>query len=143
MIIRDEEFVEEIIRRYHALRESWLSDEYLIDYIDKTIAYLGPAIDRNFDVWGYTFAEYRPLDPDSRNPEDYDAAVEQTAVKLTMLQHARVRVLLCDSSKFGSRLLCRTCGFEQLDYLLTAQDPGPEYTRAAAEAGCEILWGAP
>ena len=77
MIIRDEEFVEEIIRRYHALRESWLSDEYLIDYIDKTIAYLGPAIDRNFDVWGYTFAEYRPLDPDSRNPEDYDAAVEQ------------------------------------------------------------------
>ena len=77
MIIRDEEFVEEIIRRYHALRESWLSDEYLIDYIDKTIAYLGPAIDRNFDVWGYTFAEYRPLDPDSRNPEDYDAAAEQ------------------------------------------------------------------
>ena len=72
-----------------------------------------------------------------------DAAVEQTAVKLTMLQHARVRVLLCDSSKFGSRLLCRTCGFEQLDYLLTDQDPGPEYTRAAAEAGCEILWGAP
>ena len=77
MIIRDEEFVEEIIRRYRELRGSWLSDEYLTNYIDETIAYLGPAIDRNFDVWGYTFEEYRPLDPDSRNPEDFDAAVDQ------------------------------------------------------------------
>ena len=48
-----------------------------MDYIDETVAYLGPAIDRNFDVWGYTFEEYRPLDPDSRNPEHYEAAVEQ------------------------------------------------------------------
>ena len=77
MIIRDEEFVEEIIRRYHELRKSWLSDEYLTNYIDETIAYLGPAIDRNFAVWGYTFEEYRPLNPDSRNPEDFGVAVEQ------------------------------------------------------------------
>ena len=77
MLIRDEEFVEEIIRRYHELRRNWLSDAYLTNYIDETIAYLGSAIDRNFTVWGYTFEEYRPLNPDSRNPEDFDAAVEQ------------------------------------------------------------------
>lgn len=77
MLFKDEEFVENVIRRYHELRKNWLSNEYLTNYIDETIAYLGPAIDRNFEVWGYTFEEYRPLDPDSRNPADYDAAVDQ------------------------------------------------------------------
>ena len=45
-------------------RESFLSEAYLMDYIDESIAYLGPAIDRNFEVWGYTFEEYLPLEPE-------------------------------------------------------------------------------
>ena len=77
MLTKDEEFVKEIIRRYHELRDSWLSDEYLMNYIDETVAYLGPAVERNFEVWGYTFEEYIPLNPKERNPEDYEAAVQQ------------------------------------------------------------------
>lgn len=77
MLVKDEEYVQRIINRYRKWRQSYLSEEYLYNYIDETLAYLGPAIERNFEVWGYTFEEYRPLDPDSRNPESFEAAVEQ------------------------------------------------------------------
>lgn len=77
MLTKDDAFVERIIDRYHQLRESWLSDAYLQNYIDETIAYLGGAIDRNFQVWGYSFESYRPLQPEGRNPDSYEEAVEQ------------------------------------------------------------------
>ena len=77
MLTKDEAFVERIINRYHMLRKHWLSDEYIEHYIDETIAYLGDAVDRNFEVWGYTFEEYQPLEPEERNPGSYEEAVEQ------------------------------------------------------------------
>ncbi|MDR4022924.1 MAG: CotH kinase family protein, partial [Eubacteriales bacterium] len=77
MLIKDEHFVNRVIERYNQLRETYLSDEYLLNYIDETIEWLGPAIDRNFEVWGYTFEDYTPLYPSERNPENYDEAVEQ------------------------------------------------------------------
>mgnify|MGYP000417532036 FL=1 len=77
MLMRDETFVNRVIELYRELRDTYLSDEYLTSYIDSVVAYLGPAIERNFEVWGYTFEEYRPLDPDSRNPRTYEDAVEQ------------------------------------------------------------------
>ena len=49
----------------------------MLNYIDETVEWLGPAIDRNFEVWGYTFEDYTPLYPSERNPENYDEAVEQ------------------------------------------------------------------
>ena len=55
MLCRDEDFTEAVITRYKELRRGVLSEEYLMDYIDRTVAYLGPAIDRNFDKWGYSF----------------------------------------------------------------------------------------
>ena len=77
MLMRDETFVNRVIELYRELRDTYLSDEYLTSYIDSVVAYLGPATERNFEVWGYTFEEYRPLDPDSRNPQTYEDAVEQ------------------------------------------------------------------
>ena len=77
MILKDEHFVHQTIDRYRQLRETFLSDEYLTEYIDAVEEYLGPAIARNFDVWGYSFEDYRPLSPDSRNPESHEEAVEQ------------------------------------------------------------------
>ena len=77
MLMKDEAFVQNIIDRYRELRETYLNEDYLNQYIDDTIAYLGPAIDRNFQVWGYTFTEYLPLSPTERNPADYEEAVEQ------------------------------------------------------------------
>ena len=42
------------------------------------LLYLGDAIDRNFDKWGYTFAmEHDYLFPAERNPRTYDEAITQ------------------------------------------------------------------
>ena len=77
MLFKDERFVNRVIERYRYLRTTYLSEEYLNQYIDDTVAFLGPAIDRNFEVWGYTFEEYTPLRPAERNPENYEAALTQ------------------------------------------------------------------
>lgn len=77
MLMKDEYFVERLIDRYRELRQTYLSDDYLSQYIDDTVSYLGDAVERNFEVWGYTFEEYLPLEPADRNPEDYHAAVKQ------------------------------------------------------------------
>ena len=77
MFMKDEYFVNHIIERYRELRESYLNEEYLYNYIDETVEYLGPAIERNFEVWGYTFDEYLPLKPERRNPENHEEAIEQ------------------------------------------------------------------
>ena len=77
MLTKDEDYDQRIIDRYHMWRETFLNDDYLVDYIDDVIAYLGDAVARNFEVWGYSFTEYRPLNPDSRNPSTYEEAVKQ------------------------------------------------------------------
>ena len=77
MMSKDEHFVNRVIDRYRELRKTYLSEEYLNDYIDQVVEYLGPAIDRNFEVWGYTFEEYQPLRPYKRNPLSYREAVQQ------------------------------------------------------------------
>ena len=78
MLCRDEDFTEAIITRYKELRQSVLSEEYLMNYIDQTIAYLGPAIERNFAKWGYSFqAEYSLLKGEDREICSYDEAISQ------------------------------------------------------------------
>lgn len=75
MLMKDEKFVEKIINRYHELRKTYLSEDYLNSYIDETIEYLGDAVQRNFDKWGYTFEEeYDLLRPAERNPRNYQEA---------------------------------------------------------------------
>ena len=76
MLIKDPDFNEAIINRYKELRKTYLSEEYLFNYIDETVNYLGPAIDRNFEVWGYTF------NPDNKfktiyMPTSHDDAIKQ------------------------------------------------------------------
>lgn len=77
MLIKDEDFVEEIIDRYRELRKGVLSEEYLYSYIDSVQAYLGDAVQRNYKVWGYTFGEdYDVFYPKNRNPRNYQQAVD-------------------------------------------------------------------
>ena len=52
-LVQDKVFVEKIINRYYELRQGILSDESLIGMVDENIEYLGSAVDRNFDLWGY------------------------------------------------------------------------------------------
>ncbi len=78
MLFKDEDFTNRVINRYKYLRETYLSEEYLNNYIEETIAYLGDAIDRNFQVWGYTFTKNDGLlTPENRNLKSYQEAVDQ------------------------------------------------------------------
>ena len=77
MLMKDEDFNERIISRYKELRKTYLNEEYLNQYIDDTIDYLGDAVDRNFEKWGYAFEEeYDLLKPTERNPRNFDEAVD-------------------------------------------------------------------
>ena len=66
------------IKRYQKLRKSYLSEEYLNQYIEDVKAYLGDAIERNYEKWGYSFEEpYDLLTPADRNLRNYDEVMEQ------------------------------------------------------------------
>lgn len=76
MLMKDEAFTDRLISRYHQLRKTCFDEEWLNQYIDDVIAYLGPAIERNYEKWGYTFgSEYDMLEPQKRNPRSYEQAV--------------------------------------------------------------------
>lgn len=90
MLFKDDRFTERTIDRYRELREGALSEEHVYTYIDETAAYLGPAIERNNQVWGYLYdAESidsaQKLDPDERNPATY----EESIVQLKQFVHER------------------------------------------------------
>ena len=77
-LFKDEDFVDQVIREYDALRDTYFNEAYLFDYIDDTMEYLGPAIDRNYEKWGYSFGqEYDLLMPEERNPRNYEEAIMQ------------------------------------------------------------------
>lgn len=75
MLLKDEAFCEDVISRYRELREDVLSDECLSEFIDQTIDYLGPAIERNWERWGSVFADDSSLVPHDRRPQSYDEAL--------------------------------------------------------------------
>ena len=76
MLMKDESFNERIISRYRELRETYLSEEYLYQYMDDVEAYLGDAVERNFAVWGDSFNE-KLLYPVERNLHSHEEAVQQ------------------------------------------------------------------
>lgn len=76
MLFKDEHFTERCVERYKELRKTYLSDEYLYNYIDEVEAYLGGAIKRNYEKWGYSFGEdYDLLKPTERNPRNYEQSI--------------------------------------------------------------------
>ncbi|MFA5341863.1 MAG: CotH kinase family protein, partial [Clostridia bacterium] len=78
MLMKDEYFTNLVIKRYKDLRKTVLNEEYILEYIEQTVEYLGPAIDRNFKKWGYTFLyDQGMLQPSDRNQKSYEAAVNQ------------------------------------------------------------------
>lgn len=77
MLLKDDYFTERVIKRYKELRETILSEEYLYNYIDETIMYLGPAIERNFVKWGDSFTDLKNKYVDvSRNAHSYSEAID-------------------------------------------------------------------
>jgi DeoR family glycerol-3-phosphate regulon repressor len=56
-----------------------------------------------------------------------------------MLEHARARVLVCDSSKFSRTAPVRICNLEALDFVITDKPPPESFVEAAAAADTQIL----
>lgn len=74
-LTKDDYFVEKVIRRYKELRKTVLSDEYLMNYIDETVEYLGPAIDRNYKRWPDSLY-FDMLRPKERNQHNHEEAIK-------------------------------------------------------------------
>ena len=75
--MKSERFVDRIISRYRELRKGILSDEYLTSYVEETEKWLGSAVDRNYQVWGYTWdwrnvPMYERRRPDTGSGETFD-----------------------------------------------------------------------
>lgn len=68
-LMQDEDFVEAVISRYRELREGALSEEYLLTYVDQVEEWLGSAIDRNYEVWGFSFDPNQVSSRERRRPE--------------------------------------------------------------------------
>ena len=84
MLFMDNEFTDTVIERYLELRKTVFSEEYLFGFIDDTVEYLKPAIERNYERWGYTLKkEHDLLHPTERNPRTYEEAVIQLKDFLT------------------------------------------------------------
>lgn len=76
-LMKSERFVDRIISRYRELRKGILSDEYLTSYVEETEKWLGSAVDRNYQVWGYTWdwrnvPMYERRRPDTGSGETFD-----------------------------------------------------------------------
>lgn len=78
MLMKDKSFTDKVINRYRYLRKNYFSYEYLNKYIDETIDYLGPAIQRNFEKWNYSFEDENDLlIGEERHIHSYEEAVNQ------------------------------------------------------------------
>ena len=78
MLTKDENFTDRVIKRYKELRKDILSDKKVKEYIRDVEEYLGCAVDRNFQKWGYSFLPDRDLlKQESRKIGSYEEAVEQ------------------------------------------------------------------
>jgi len=52
----------------------------------------------------------------------YEVDPDFAWVKRAMISHARTRIVLADSSKFGRAAMTQICGFEEIDVLVTDQE---------------------
>ena len=78
MLIKDEDFTERVIQRYHSLRKGLLSEESLYRYIDETLDFIAPALERNDARWGSVEQQAKGLlVPVSRNLDSRSAAEGQ------------------------------------------------------------------
>lgn len=77
-LLQDRAFTEAVVERYHELRQGILSDASLNQMIDDDVAYLGDAVGRNFELWGYTFHQdmlCSDAEGNDRDPKSFEEAV--------------------------------------------------------------------
>lgn len=72
-LLKDADFTKKVIDRYYYLRKGILSEENLIKYIDDTVSFLGPSIERDILRWKYE--------------GEYNAEIEK--MKLVIREHGK------------------------------------------------------
>jgi len=72
-------FTDSVIRRWTELRRNTLSEERLVNYMQEVEDWLGLAIERNFEVWGYSFDPEQVSHLARRNPTHAERAMGLTA----------------------------------------------------------------
>lgn len=90
-LMKSPRFVNYVTERYRQLRRGVLSQEYVERYAKETALWLGDAVERNFQVWGYAFdpsllSRYERKNPDQGesagmaleelNPSSFEQAME-------------------------------------------------------------------
>ncbi|MFO3714361.1 CotH kinase family protein [Oribacterium sp. P9] len=91
-ILRDPEFTERVVERYEELRKTILSDESIGTFLDETVAYLGPAIERDWARWGYFYKDGDYLTSDSSEQTDRNTkshAEEVERIKKVLSEHGK------------------------------------------------------
>lgn len=88
-LLKDDYFVNKVVNRYHELRKSVLDETYLLNYIDEVQTFLGQEIERNYEIWGYSFdpalvTSSEKLSPDERNPSSYEEAIQEMKEFITV-----------------------------------------------------------
>jgi len=89
-LLRDPAFADRVVKRYRELRSELWSDSRLQMLLEGYQLELGPAIKRNFAVWGYTFYEDLLNNDEqgySRDPHSYSQAVTQMSDNMLQRLH--------------------------------------------------------
>lgn len=100
-LMKSERFVERVIYRYRQLRQGVLSEDNIEQYARDVQQWLGSAVDRNFERWGYSFDASLLDRHERRNPSSYGNSASMTLEELNpssygeamdwMLSYARER----------------------------------------------------
>lgn len=69
-----------------------------------------------------------------------ESSEEENAVKQIMLHQARQLVLLADHSKFNQTAFVKTCGFDEVDCLITDVDPDTIWERFCAKQQIRLIY---
>jgi len=70
-----------------------------------------------------------------------DFEEDEVRVRQAVIRNSRNRVVMADSSKFGKSANMHTCGFGEVERLVTDRRPSPDFTRQFKQAGLEVIHG--
>lgn len=68
-----------------------------------------------------------------------EANLEQAQVKKEMLNHSKIHILLADHKKFGVINLCKSCEFDDIDYIITDRMPSDDFVKVFNENKIKLI----
>ena len=73
----------------------------------------------------------------------YEPSMQQALVKKQMLEHAKLSLMLCDTSKVYMNYKFYLSSYAQIDYLITDKTLPDPLVAAASQSNCEIIYPIP